>query len=657
MIRAGCGALGLLLLASTAQAAVTRVEIARREPLAGGQAFGSVGAYEKVAGRFHGELDPAHPLNRVIVDLDLAPRSARGRVEYSADFYLLRPADLARGNGALFYDVNNRGTKRALVQHNSARPADDPSTPEDVGNGFLMRHGFSVVWSGWIPGPATRPYDLKLTVPVARGPDGPLSQLVWDDISFNNATTTEAKLAFAVADPASATLMVHERPDGPAVTVPAGQWQLVGDRTVRLLPAGTPFRIGTLYQLVYRASNPPVSGISFAATRDLVAFLRHERADTAGTVNPLAGAGGNPAITRALAHGTSQSGRYLRDFVHEGFNEDEAGRRVFDGVNPHIAAARIFLNHRFAQPDRGAGGLYPDQSFPFAYETQADPLSGRQDGLLARCSARATCPRVLHTVSSNEYWNAAHSLVTTDPLGQRDGTPPDGVRIYHIAGTQHLGGRGAAMPRGICALPPNPVDARPVLRAMTLALDAWVKDGTPPPPSRHARLDDGSLVPIERLGFPRLPGVEIPAAPVPRKRLDYGPDWAKGILSRVLPEAIAPAYPVLVPRVDADGNEVAGIRLPDVAVPTATSTGWALRASGVGATGAICGLDGSHVPFARTKAEREAKGDPRPSLAERYADHADYVARVRQAATALERERYLLAEDVQRIVDEATTTP
>jgi hypothetical protein len=213
------------------------------------------------------------------------------------------------------------------------------------------------------------------------------------------------------------------------------------------------------------------------------------------------------------------------------------------------------------------------------------------------------------------------------------------------------------MPRGICALPPNPVDARPVLRAMTLALDAWVKDGTPPPPSRHARLDDGSLVPIERLGFPRLPGVEIPAAPMPRKRLDYGPDWAKGILSRVLPEAIAPAYPVLVPRVDADGNEVAGIRLPDVAVPTATSTGWALRAAGAGATGAICGLDGSHIPFARTKAEREAKGDPRPSLAERYVDPADYVARVRQAATTLERERYLLAEDVQRIVDEATTTP
>lgn len=652
MRRRALAAVVLLLLASAAEAAVTRVEITQREPLAGGQAFGAVGPYEKIAGRFHGELDPGHALNRVIVDLDLAPRNARGRVEYSADFYLLRPVDLARGNGALFYDVNNRGTKRALVQHNSARPADDPSTAEDAGNGFLMRHGFSVVWSGWIPGATAKPHDLKLTVPIARGANGPLEQLVWDDISFNNATTTQAKLAFAVADRTTATLLLRERPDRPSVTVPAGQWELVDDRTVRLLPAGTPFRIGTLYQLVYRAANPPVSGISFAATRDLVAFLRHERVDAAGTANPLAGAGG-PAIRRALAHGTSQSGRYLRDLVYQGFNEDEAGRRVFDGVNPHIATARIFLNQRFAQPDRGAGGLYPDQSFPFAYETQTDPLSGRQDGILARCAARSTCPKVLHTVSANEYWNAAHSLVTTDALGRRDGTPPADVRIYLVAGTQHLGGRGAAMPKGVCALPPNPVDARPVLRAMTLALDAWVKDGTAPPLSRHPRVDDGSLVTMDRLGFPRVPGVEIPSAPMPRRRLDYGPDWAKGILGRVLPEAIDPPYTVLVPRVDADGNDVGGIRLPDVAVPTATVTGWALRAPGAGAAGAICGLDGSFVPFALTRAERESKGDPRPSLAERYPDRADYVGKVRAVAAALEKERYLLAEDVERIAAEA----
>ena len=245
--------------------------------------------------------------------------------------------------------------------------------------------------------------------------------------------------------------------------------------------------------------------------------------------------------------------------------------------------------------------------------------------------------------------------MTTDPLGRGDGTPPANVRIYHVTGTQHLGGRGAAMPKGVCALPPNPVDVRPVLRAMTLALDAWVKDGTLPPASRYARVDDGTLVPMERLAFPRVPGLELPTGPTPRERLDYGPEWARGVIGRVLPVPVAPAYTVLIPRVDVDGNEVAGLRLPALAAPTATVTGWALRAPAAGGGGSLCGLDGSIVPFARTKAEREAKGDARLSLEERYGDQAGYVAKVRQAAAALERERYLLPEDATRIVDEAVT--
>ena len=653
MTRAALAALLTLLLASSVEAAVTRVEITRREPFAGGHAFDGAGAYEKVVGRVHGELDPAHPMNRGIVDLDLAPRNARGRVEYTTDLYILRPADLARGNGALLYDVNNRGRKYALAQHNSGRAGDDPDTLEHAGNGFLMRHGFTVVWSGWIPEGEGRGQGLRLQVPTARGTSDALEQAVWDDIQFNTTGVSEATLTFAVTDRSSATLYVRERAERAPTPVPAGQWEFVDERTVRLLPAGTPFRIGTLYQFVYRAANPPVSGIGFAATRDLVAFLKHERVDGAGTANPLATPAG-PAIRRALAHGTSQSGRYLRDFVYQGFNEDEAGRLVFEGINPHIATARLFLNQRFAQPERGAGGLYPDQSFPFAYETQADPLTGKRDGILARCEARGNCPKILHTVSSNEYWLSGHSLVTTDPLGRGDGTPPANVRIYHVSGTQHLAGRGAVMPKGVCALPPNPVDARPVLRAMTLALDAWVKDGTPPPASRYPRVDDGTLVAMERLAFPRVPGLELPVGPMPKERLDYGPEWSRGVIGRVLPVTVAPAYTVLVPRVDSDGNEVAGLRLPAVTAPTATLTGWALRSPQAGGGGALCGLDGSMVPFARTKAEREAKGDPRPSLDERYGDQAGYVAKVRQAAVALERERYLLAEDVTRIVDEAT---
>lgn len=646
-----------LLLAAAAEASVTRIEITRREPFAGGQAFGAVGAYEKIVGRFHGELDPAQPLNAPIVDLDRAPKNARGRVEYAADFYILKPVDLAKGNGALFYDVNNRGNKNLLYQFNSARRVNDPTTPEDAGNGFLMREGFTAVWSGWIPGlPATN-HNLTIQVPVARNPNGPLEQTVWDEFLFNAKGQVQARLSFraAATDRARATLLVRETNTSAATVVPRDQWEFIDDRSIQLLPMGTPFRPGVIYQLVYRAVDPPVAGVGFAATRDFVAFLRYEAADERGTPNPLAVAG-RPALARALAHGTSQSGRYLRDLVHRGFNEDEQRRIVFDGINPHIATARLFLNHRFAQPNRafsmGHGFLgYPDVTFPFAYETQTDPLTGRSDGIFARCAARGNCPKVVHTISSTEYWQGGQSLVATDPLGRKDSTIPDTVRIYLVAGTQHIG--FAIMPKGVCALPHNPTDLRPALRSLALALDRWVKQGTPPPPSRYPRLEDGSLVAGSAFAFPRIPGVTPPAAPAPKTRFDYGPDWDKGLIGRVPPEPHAGGYAVLVPKVDPDGNEIGGIRLPDVAVPLGTATGWALRSAEFGGAGQLCYLDGFFLPFAKTRAEREGTGDPRPSLAERYRDRTDYVAKVREAAARLEREGYLLGEDVQRIVDQA----
>jgi hypothetical protein len=655
-------AVALILLSATVEAAVTRLEIARREPFAGGQAFGIAGAYEKVVGRFYGELDPAHPLNAGIVDLDKAPRNARGRVEYSADFYILKPVDFARGNGALFHEVDNRGDKRLLAQFNSAPPSNDPSTPEQAGNGFLMRRGFTLTWSGWMPGlPATN-NKLRLDVPVAVGSSGPIEGTVWDEFLYNAKNVTQARLTFKVTstDRTRATLLVRDRYASAPMTLTAAQWEFIDDQSIRLLPAGTPFRAGAIYQLIYRAANPPVAGIGFAATRDFVSFLRYAAADSAGTANPLATAG-KPAIHRTLVHGTSQSGRYLCDFVYRGFNEDEANRKVFDGVNAHIAAARLFLNYRFAQPDRAAhsahqGMFYPDATFPFAYETQVDPRTGKADGILARCTARGNCPKIIDTVSSNEYWRSGQSLVTTDALGSRDTTPPEGVRLYLVAGTHHLSGRGAAMPKGVCTTPPNPVDLRPVLRALAVALDGWVKDGTPPP-SQYPRLGDRSLVDVRDLGFPAVPGMMLPPGPNPKPRFDYGPDFDKGIVSRVLPDVLPDGYGVLVPKADADGNEVSGIRLPDIAVPTGTATGWAVRSADAGWAGELCGLDGSFLPFARTKADREAKGDPRLSLEERYRDKADYVAKVREAAAALERARYLLAEDVERIVQRANAAP
>jgi alpha/beta hydrolase family protein len=660
MLMRGIGLIAGLLLALcvSAEARVMRIEVLRREPFAAGQAFGDVGAYEKVSGRFHGELDPAQPLNAEIVDIDKAPRNAGGMVEYAADFYILKPVDMTKGNGALLYDVNNRGNKRALIQFNSAPASNDPTTAEQAGNGFLMRNGFTVVWSGWIPGQPAIDNALQIGVPIARGGDAPIEQQVWDEFLFNDRTTLRARLSFPATgtDTKEAKLEVRERNSDAPTVIAADQWEFVDTRTIRLLPEGTPFRIGAIYQLIYRAANPPVAGIGFAATRDLVSFLRYQAADARGEPNPLAAAG-RPAVDRALAHGSSQSGRYLRDFLYRGFNEDEGNRRVFDGMNPHVAAARLFLDFRFAQPNRmiqiGHGFMFfPDVSFPFAYQTETDPFTGTRDGILARCAARNNCPKIIHTTSSTEYWQSGGSLVTTDPTGARDGAIPDNVRIYHFAGTQH-GGR-ASMPEGVCAMPYNKTDYTPLLRALLLGLDRWVKDGTAPPPSRYPRLADRTLAEMAA-PTPGIPGFTMTKGPNPRLRFDYGPDFSRGVVSRILPAVLPDSYRVLVPKVDPDGNEVSGVLLPEIAVPTGTATGWSVRSPDAGGAGELCYLDGSFVPFARTKAEREASGDPRPSLEERYRDHDDYATRIVNAAIALEHDGYVLPEDVQRLSKRAET--
>ncbi len=648
----------MLLSTAVADADVTRIEISRREPFVAGQPFASVGAYERIFGRFYGELDPEHHLNTGIVDLDKAPRNARGKVAYSSDFEILKPVDLGKGNGALLYDVNNRGNKRALIQFNNAPATNDPTTPDHAGNGFLMRHGYTVVWSGWIADLPAANNALRIQVPTAISVGGRIEQTVWDEFLFNVDGSMQARLTFPATstDTSRATLLVRARnADEPTVVAP-DQWEFAGPQSIRLEPAA-PFRIGAIYQLIYKAADPPVAGIGFAASRDLVSFLRYAVADEAGTPNPLA-AEGRPAVRRALAHGTSQSGRYLRDFVYRGFNEDERNRIVFDGINPHVATARLFLNHRFAQPNRmthTAHGFmfFPDVSFPFAYETQADPFTGMSDGILARCASRGNCPKVIHTQTATEYWQSGQSLITTDALGRRDGTAPDQVRIYHFAGTQHV--EIQIMPKGVCATPHNTVDYRPLLRGALAALDRWVKDGVAPPPSRHPRLADATLVPMTAPGVP-IPGFPLPQGPNPRPRFDYGPDFPKGIISQTLPVTLGDSYKVLVPKVDADGNETTGVRLPDIAVPTATNTGWAVRSGEAGAAGELCYLDGSRLPFARTKAEREAQGDPRPSLEERYRGPADYAAKVQSAVSELTKEGFLLAEDAQRIAERAAST-
>jgi hypothetical protein len=634
----------LLFFESTALAEVVRIEISFQGPFAGGRAFGAAGPYVRVAGRFHGELDPGHPANRVIADIRLAPRNARGNVEYAADFEILRPADPAKGNGTLVYDVNNRGNKRILHLLNDVAPGNALDAPEAAGDGFLMRHGFSVAWSGWIAGlpdlpGAARP--LRLEAPRAPGVEQP----VWDEFLFHDARQTEAQLSFAAATLDKAHALLTE---------------FLDDGAIVLAPRGTPFRAGALYQFSYRARNPPVAGIGYAATRDWIGFLRYRQHDAAGTANPL-GPDGRHHIGVALAHGTSQSGRFLRDLLHLGFNETEDLRIVFEGINPHIASARLYLNYRFAQPNRayslGHGFLgYPDTAFPFSYEKQRDPKSRREDGLLERCRARDTCPKVLHTVTSTEYWQGGHSLGTTDPAGEKDIALPGNVRIYHFAGTQHV--IRPTMPKGVCAMPGNAtanlaVDPRPAMRALFLALDRWAKGGAPPPPSVYPRIDERTLVPAPALKWPRLAGFAAPRSPNPMAQFDYGARIAEGIVDTVPPASHPFRYRVLVPATDADGNEIAGLRLPEQAVPAATTTGWALRGAQAGAAGELCYLDGMALPFARTAAEREAAQDPRPSLAERYQDRNGFLGRIRDAARELSRRGFYLEEDVEKTVRRA----
>ena len=648
-------AICLFLLARISHAELTRIEVKSTAPFAGGKSFGATGPYVRVIGRFYGELDPTHPGNHGIADIRLAPRNGRGNVEYSADFEVLRPADPMKGNGTLLYEVNNRGRKLVLGNFNDTAASNSLDTPETAGDGFLMRHGFTLAWSGWIPGLPKAPYVLGLEVPSAKDVQGP----VWDEFLFNDARQTSAHLSFAAsADKSRARLTVRDRNDAAPGVVPS--WEFADAQTIRLLPAGTAFRAGALYQFSYLAKNPPVAGIGFAATRDFVAFLRYAVADSAGNPNPL-GPDGRHKVAHALAYGASQSGRFLRDMLYQGFNETEDLRTVFDGINPHVASARLFLNFRFAQPNRvysmGYGFLgYPDGSFPFAYEKLRDDFSRREDGILERCRARTNCPKIIQTVTSTEYWQGGHSLNTTDTRGLKDLVLPENVRIYHFAGTQHA--TRQIMPKGVCGAPANTqVDPRPVMRALLLALDGWVKEGKPPPPSVYPKLADGTLVPAAELNWPKLAGFAAPREPNPMAQFDYGAKAAEGIIDNAPPPMLPYRYKVLVPAIDADGNEVAGLRLPGQAVPSATTTGWSLRSAAGGAAGELCYLDGSRFPFARNAAERAAAKDPRPSLAERYKDKSEYLGKIRAAAQALEKQGYLLAEDVERIVARAEALP
>jgi hypothetical protein len=639
--------------------AIIGMQIERRERVLGGAPFGAAGAYEKIAGVVRFAVDPTLPVHAPIADIEHAPRNAQGLVESHADFYLLRP--VGGGNRRLLLDVPNRGRKIALGMFNSAARSNDPSAPEDFGNGFLMRHGFTVAWTGWQPDVPRQDDHLTFTVPRVAGVRSRVR------CEFRPNTRTDAlPLAdsYHVPHPAAdvddptAALMVRVHEGAPAVPLARSAWRFARRQAGAVVPDATSvflsggFEPGKIYECFFEAQDPPLVGLGFTAVRDLAAFLRFG-----------ASSEGNPcarALDRAYVIGVSQSGRFLRHLLYLGLDADERGRPVFDGIIPHVAGARRGeFNCRFGQPSLNASQAI-GSLFPFTFAIQHDPVSGKSGGLLQRLQARGGLPKIVAINTAAEYWRGDGSLVHTDVEGIRDVEAPADVRVYLFAGSQHTPGALPPLPadpntgaRGRHIF--NVVDYAPLLRAALVNLDRWVSDGVPPPPSAVPRIDGGTAVRAEatRGTFDGLPGVLFPdhlARPV---RLDFGPDVERGIVSELPPKVGAP-FASVVSAVDGDGNEIAGLRPVELRVPLATFTGWNPRHPDQGAPGDLMSMMGSTLPFARTAVERSASGDPRLSVEERYRGREDYCARVRRAADEMVALRHLLPEDVDAVVERAS---
>ncbi len=612
----------VLLISTGARAEVTKVTIANRAVVAESQAFGQVGPYEKLTGTIEFALDPADKHNSRVVDLEHAARAADGRVHFSADLYVLRPVDVQKGNGALLFEIANRGRKGLLGRFNKgASVSQDPMAAADFGDGFLMKEGYTLVWVGWQFD--VQPPFVRIEAPAADVQGRVRYSFIVDAKQPDTSPADLPSYPPLDLNDRTASLTVRDRFWGTPTRINREKWRFSVQNSRVHIVLDDGFEPGRLYEIDYPAGGAKVAGAGMAAVRDAASAFRYR------TDLPIRG-------RTAYIFGASQSGRFLRQFLHDGFNADEEDRRVFDLVWPHIAGAgQGSFNERFAAPGYNT---FSATQFPFTDLAQAGPR-GERDGILAAYRPNQV-PKVIYTNTSVEYWGLGRSAALTHLTldATRDADVPENVRIYHLAGTQH----------GEAAFPPtpgtgqalgNPMPQGNVMRALLRAAHQWVESGTRPPDSRHASLRDQTLVPLTAIGFPAIPGLGDP-------RTIEGPGY--------LDEGHFAALPFLVPKVDADGNEVAGIRVPELVVPLATTTGWNFRAERVGNPTTLYALLGSYAPFARTKAEREARRDPRLSVEERYRDREDYLGRIRTAAAALVKDRFLLQEDVDDVVQRAT---
>jgi hypothetical protein len=649
-----------MLVATSADARLTKLQIITRTTAFGGYSFAGVGTYEKIYGRYFGEINPNDPRNAVIADIALAPRNAAGNVEYSADFYILKPTDLSKGAHKAMYEPPNRGGKTYGTLNRTTGNTNDPAAITDgnmLAQSFLWARGYTTMWSGWdfAAGTDNTGFVSTIALPVAHNPDGTSITGPAYEYIVSPGASYALNYPAATTDQTLATLTHRVHLDDPPVVVPTTGWAYNAAGTaINLLPAGTSFTANDVYEFSYTAKDPTVNGVGFAAIRDFNSFMRYGTADDAGTANPMAA-----DISRIYTEISSQPGRMLNDFVLLGFNGDEQNKPVFDGLMQWVAAFDgIDMNYRFSQPGRTERNrqdhLYAEALFPFAQASMTDPISGKTAGRYDRCAASNTCPLGMEIYSANEYWVKAASLGHTDPMGKVDLPDYPLTRNYLVSSHQH-GGAGNASSKGLCQQFGDPLNSAPIQRALFIALDQWADKGIAPPPSQVPKLSDGTLVPPlpqSGQGFPSIPGVTYTGLKSTRYLLNFGPRIGQGIKDNNPPTtavplednpAIGPIYPTYVPKTDADGNDIAGIRLPDVTVPLATYAGWSLR-SGVWANDG-CEGSGQSVPFAQTKAARIAAGDPRLSIEERYPSFSAYYFSLLFAIDDMVGRRFMLAED------------
>jgi len=652
--RTAAVAVAIFTLVPCAHARVESIDLYQRAEVLDGRPFGDSGAYEKLSGVIHFSFDPDNAANTRIVDLDKAPVGSDGRVGASADFMVLRPKDALKGRGIALLEVSNRGGKASLAYFNRARSSTDPDTAEDYGDGFLMRQGLTVIWIGW---QFDVPYDpglLRLRVPIANEDGLPIYGIVRSDWVVDEPVSTLAlghrgHWAYPVAAPDDARNVLTRRAgrDARREVVPRSSWQFArdapGGRVVADLTqirSAQGFQSGYIYELVYVARDPRVAGLGLAAVRDTLSYAKHDET----SLFP---------VEQGVGFGVSQSGRFLRHFLYQGFNVDERGRKVFDGMLIHTAGAgRGSFNHRFAQPSRDAhrysSFFYPTDLFPFSGRTQRDPVSDAEDGVLAIYRDAGQLPKIMYTNTSYEYWARGASMLSTTPEATEDVQPLDNERLYVLSGGQHYVGAWPPPARdripGSSAYPGNPLDFFPTLRALMAHLIEWVAEDRAPPASAYPTLREQTLVAPEALDFPVIPGIVRPKVVYAPSRLDYGPRWTAGIVDREPPE-VGAAFPVRVPQVDVVGNDEGGVRGVELRVPLATYTGWSLR-TGLANPGELADFKGLFIPLPRSLPDATESGDARPAITTLYASRDEYLAQAAAAAHTLLEQGYLLEEDL-----------